>query len=156
LYSEYRTDYINGRDGLTLQLLPPAALYKEFLNTLSKKGDRILTQHAFLQDHSVVFWNMVVYFKILKLPHFVLDQDYSLKHVRVQVSWINKYLPDKALAAPTTKQRSSVGSKTRLDKDGLNKLEKQAQSPVRNSSLTRLANGLYNKIKNSATKGPSS
>ena len=43
LYSEYKTDFINGREGLTLQLLPPVPLYKEFLNTLSKKGDRILT-----------------------------------------------------------------------------------------------------------------
>lgn len=83
LYSEYKTSYISGRDGLTLQLLPPVALYKEFLNTLSKKGDRVLTQAAFLQEHSVVFWNMIVYFKIMKLPHFIMDQDYTHKHVKV-------------------------------------------------------------------------
>ena len=43
LYSEYTSDFISGREGLTLQLLPPVALYKEFLNTLGKKGDRVLT-----------------------------------------------------------------------------------------------------------------
>jgi hypothetical protein len=83
LYSEYKTDFINGREGLTLQLLPPVALYKEFLNTLGKKGDRILTQQSFLIDHSVVFWNMIAYFRIMKLPCFILDQDYTNKHVKV-------------------------------------------------------------------------
>jgi hypothetical protein len=78
-------------------------LYKEFLNTLGKKGDRILTQEAFLHEHSVVFWNMIVYFKIMKLPCFIIDQDYSQKHVKVQVSWINKYLPDKAVGSSSSK-----------------------------------------------------
>ena len=43
VYSEYKTPYVNGRDGLPMQLLPPIALYKEFINTLSKKGDTVLT-----------------------------------------------------------------------------------------------------------------
>ena len=95
MYSEYKTAFINGREGLTMQLLPPAALYKEFINTLSKKGDAVLTQEAFLNDHSVVFWNLILYFRIMKLPVFFLDQDYSSKHQKVQVSWIKKYLPSK-------------------------------------------------------------
>lgn len=107
-----------------------------------------------------MFWNMVVYFRIMKLPYFILDQDFSHKHVKVQVSWINKYLPDKAMSSSSSKQatRSSFGSKTRLDKDGLSRLDRQqaAQSPQRNTSLSRIANGLYNKIKMSAGKGPSS
>ena len=78
-----------------MQLLPPVALYKEFINTLSKKGDAVLTQETFLNDHSVVFWNLILYFRIMKLPSFFLDQDYSAKHIRVQVSWIKKFLPSK-------------------------------------------------------------
>jgi hypothetical protein len=76
------------------------------------------------------------------------------------VSWINKYLPDKVLSSSSSKQatRSSFGTKIKLDQDGLTKLESQAkaQSPARNSSLGRLASGIYNKIKGSASKGPSS
>ena len=105
MYSEYKTAFINGREGLTIQLLPPVALYKEFINTLSKKGDAVLTQEAFLNDHSVVFWNLILYFRIMKLPHFFIDQDYSSKHMKAQVSWIKKYLPSKVLTV-----NSSSGS----------------------------------------------
>lgn len=112
-----------------MHLLPPVALYKEFINTLAKKGDSVLTQEAFIDDHSVVFWNLMIYFKIMKLPIFILDQDYSAQYVRVQASQIKKYLPSKVLStAAGSKQqvpRSSFGSKTRLDKDGLKKLDAQ-------------------------------
>ena len=43
VYSEYKTAFVNGKDGVPMQLLPPIALYKEFINTLSKKGDAVLT-----------------------------------------------------------------------------------------------------------------
>ena len=73
MYSEYKTPFINGREGLTMQLLPPVALYKEFINTLAKSGDAVFTQETFLNDHSVVFWNLILYFRIMKLPSFFLD-----------------------------------------------------------------------------------
>ena len=43
VFSEYKTAFVNGKEGLPMQLLPPIALYKEFINTLSKKGDAVLT-----------------------------------------------------------------------------------------------------------------
>jgi hypothetical protein len=69
----------------------------------------------------------MIYFKIMKLPAFFLDQDYTAKHARVQVSWIKKYLPSKVLSTASSKQvsRGSFGSKTRLDQDGLQKLDRQ-------------------------------
>jgi hypothetical protein len=73
VYSEYKTAFVNGKEGLPMQLLPPIALYKEFINTLSKKGDAVLTQEAFLNDHPVVFWNLILYYRIMKLPSFILD-----------------------------------------------------------------------------------
>ena len=97
IQSEYKTPYVNGREGLSMQLLPPCTLYKEFINTLAQKGDQVLTSQIFMTEHSVVFWNLLVYFRIMKLPIFILDQDYSAKHARVQVSWIKKYLPGKVL-----------------------------------------------------------
>ena len=57
----------------------------------------MLTSQIFMTENSVVFWNLLVYFRIMKLPIFILDQDYSAKHARVQVSWIKKYLPGKVL-----------------------------------------------------------
>jgi hypothetical protein len=94
IYSENETTYLkHGREGTTLPLLSPVVLYKEFLNTLNKEGPSVLSQEQFVGDHSVVFWNMILYFKIMKLPCFILDLDYSQKHIKVQVSWIMKYLP---------------------------------------------------------------
>ena len=147
-----------------MHLLPPCTLYKEFINTLAKKGDTVLTQEIFMTEHSVVFWNLLIYFRIMKLPIFFLDQDYSTKHARVQVSWIKKFLPGKVLTSGSSAKqtnRSSFGSKTRLDKDGLQKLERQQEkSPARNSSLTRIAQGISsgigNFLKRSGSKGPAS
>lgn len=104
-----------GKIGHSMQLLSPVVLYKEFINTLNKKGDPILSQPEFISQHSVVFWNLVLYFKMMKLPHFILDQDLSQRHLKVQVSWILKFLPS---SSSVSKQntRSSFGSKPRLDK----------------------------------------
>ena len=54
-----------------------------------------------------MFWNLILYFRIMKLPSFFLDQDYSAKHIRVQVSWIKKFLPSKIVNV-----NSSSGSGT--------------------------------------------
>ena len=69
-----------------MQLLSPVVLYKEFINTLNKRGDSILMRESFIKDHSVVYWNLVLYFKIMKLPSFILDQDTSKRHLKVQIS----------------------------------------------------------------------
>jgi hypothetical protein len=105
-----------------MQLLSPVVLYKEFINTLNKKGDKVLLSPTFVSQHSVVFWNLVLYFKIMKLPCFVLDQDTSTRHLKVQVSWIMKYLP---AGGSVSKQvtRSSFGSQSKLDEAQLKKLE---------------------------------
>ena len=60
-----------------MSLLPPITLYKEFFNILMKEGDQILMSENFIQNHKIAFWNMILYFKILKLPSFMLDLDYS-------------------------------------------------------------------------------
>ena len=69
----------------------------------------------------------------MKLPSFFLDQDYSAKHIKVQVSWIKKFLPSKmthvtsSSGSGNSKQatRSSLGgSKTRLDASNLQKMER--------------------------------
>ena len=88
------TDFLpEGRKGLSMQMLSPVVLYKEFINTLNKEGDSILMSESFISEHSVVFWNLILYFKIMKLPCFILDQDTTAKHLKVQASWIMKYLP---------------------------------------------------------------
>jgi len=48
---------------------------------------------SFHSDHSIVFWNMIFYFKLLKLPHFILDLDYTPSHQKSHCLNIKQYLP---------------------------------------------------------------
>ena len=32
VYSEHKTDYLKGKDGMSVQLLSPVSLYKEYVN----------------------------------------------------------------------------------------------------------------------------
>lgn len=86
VYSEYKTDYLKGRDGMTITLLSPVTLYKEYINIVEQKGEQIVLKENFLREHKFVFWNIVLYFKIMKLPLFMLDLDYSVLKVRANVT----------------------------------------------------------------------
>jgi hypothetical protein len=78
IYSELENNsYLNGRKGLTIKLLPPVTLYKEFFNIITKNSDAILMSDNFISEHKQVFWNIIFYFKVLNLPVFMLDLDYS-------------------------------------------------------------------------------
>lgn len=77
VYSEYKTDYLKGREGVKVTLLSPIILYKEYINLVEKKGEQIVLRESFLKDHKTVFWNVILYFKLMKLPIFMLDLDYS-------------------------------------------------------------------------------
>lgn len=35
---------------------------------------------SFISDHQLVFWNIILYSKVLKLPVFMLDLDYTPYH----------------------------------------------------------------------------
>jgi hypothetical protein len=52
-------------------------LYKEFFNIITKNSDAILMSDSFINEHKQVFWNIIFYFKVLNLPVFMLDLDYS-------------------------------------------------------------------------------
>lgn len=146
--------------GTVVSMLPPVTLYKELLNIFESEGDKVITNQSLLTDHKIVFWNLIMWFKVMKLPCFILDNDFTHNHVSAQVSWISKYLPDeKQMYRPSVQAsattRSSFGSKPRLDHEGLQKLEgaTEGQSPKRKSSLSRIASGIGNFLKRSASKG---
>jgi len=40
----------------------------------------------FINNHKIVFWNIVLYFKLLRLPFFMLDLDYSANHQKIHCS----------------------------------------------------------------------
>lgn len=77
VYSEYKTDYLRGREGVSVTLLSPITLYKEYINLVEHKGEQIVLRETFLKEHKTVFWNVILFFKMMKLPIFMLDLDYS-------------------------------------------------------------------------------
>lgn len=81
IYAEQESPYLpKGRDGENVSLLPPITLYKEFFNILVKEGADIVMSESLISEHRQVFWNLIFYFKILRLPNFMLDLDYSAAH----------------------------------------------------------------------------
>lgn len=58
-------------------MLSPITLYKEYINLIENKGEQIVLKENFLRESKTVFWNIILYFKIMKLPIFMLDLDYS-------------------------------------------------------------------------------
>ena len=39
VYSEHKTDYLKGREGMSVQLLSPVTLYKEYINIVEQNGE---------------------------------------------------------------------------------------------------------------------
>ena len=39
VYSEHKTDWLKGRDGMSIQMLSPVTLYKEYINIVEQKGE---------------------------------------------------------------------------------------------------------------------
>ena len=112
--------------------LPPSAFY----NILVKKGDNILLSQDFHQDHSIVYWNIILYFKVLNLPCFILDLDYSTQHVRSHCQSIKKFLPAEK------KSQFFNGLKTRISSSGLKnlppKLDSNALSKLNQANMSQV------------------
>ncbi len=53
---------------------------------MEQKGENIVLRESFLKEHKTVFWNLILFFKIMKLPIFMLDLDYASLHTKVHVS----------------------------------------------------------------------
>jgi hypothetical protein len=150
IFSEYKTDFIKGKDGFRVQLLSPVTLYKEYINIVEQKGEQIVLKEAFLKEHTFCFWNIILYFKIMKLPIFMLDLDYSQLRIKSHVSMIKRFLP----LEKSSKSKNIIG----LSMIPKQPSAKGEQSPARKTSLSRLTSNILEKFGNSNAKkgGPSS
>lgn len=136
IYCEQENLYLNGKKGTTISLLPPITLYKEFFNILMKEGDQILMNENFINNHKITFWNIILYFKLLKLPLFMLDLDFSPYHQRVHCSQIKKFLPiEKNISSifgrknSSSRQQNLLPPSMKLDSSNLKKLNEIENSP---------------------------
>ena len=60
-----------------MTVLSPIILKKEIINLIMNKSVDIFFKPEFYLLHRVIFWNLVYYFKIIKLPIFMLELQYS-------------------------------------------------------------------------------
>ncbi|KAJ8272242.1 hypothetical protein COCON_G00111010 [Conger conger] len=98
-------------DPATVPYLSPLVLWKELESLLENEGDQALAARGVLDQHPIVFWNLVWYFRRLDLPSnlpgLVLTSDHcnrgsqqasadprhwmseDSKHVLIQILWDN-------------------------------------------------------------------
>lgn len=64
---------MGGVPQVTVAYLSPLVLRKELESLLENKGEAVLAQPQFLDNHSIIFWNLVWYFQRLGLPNNLLQ-----------------------------------------------------------------------------------
>lgn len=64
---------MGGAPQVTVAYLSPLVLRKELESLLENEGEAVLAQPQFLDNHSIVFWNLVWYFQRLGLPSNLLQ-----------------------------------------------------------------------------------
>ena len=156
IYAEQESPYLpKGRQGEAVSLLPPITLYKEFFNILVKEGADIVMSESLISEHRQVFWNLIFYFKILKLPVFMLDLDYSPAHQKQHCQQIKRFLPvqEKSLGSifgrkTSSQNRSSTFAgassgmplppSAKLDSNALKMLNMEQSAGVTENSPMRL------------------
>ena len=78
---------------------------KEFTNCISQKGENVIVKEDFRKDHKTIYWNLIFYFKLLKLPCFFLDHYYNASHVYRQSESLDPYMPVENRKKGSSKQQ---------------------------------------------------
>ncbi|XP_062897836.1 DENN domain-containing protein 4B-like isoform X1 [Mobula hypostoma] len=60
----------------------PLVLRKEVESLLENEGDSVLSQVELIDNHPIIFWNLVWYFQRLELPHHLLRLVLTSRHAR--------------------------------------------------------------------------
>ncbi|XP_029643627.1 C-myc promoter-binding protein isoform X2 [Octopus sinensis] len=72
LSSEIKRDFISGKsiilEPITFPYLSPLVLRKELENVVESDGDLCLLESNFVDEHPIIFWNMVWYFRRIAVP----------------------------------------------------------------------------------------
>ncbi|KAM4600741.1 DENN domain-containing protein 4B isoform 2-T2 [Polymixia lowei] len=64
---------VGGPPQVTVAYVSPLVLRKELESLLENEGEAVLAQAQFLDNHSIIFWNLVWYFQRLGLPSNLLQ-----------------------------------------------------------------------------------
>ncbi|XP_051901548.1 DENN domain-containing protein 4B-like isoform X2 [Pristis pectinata] len=67
---------------VTVAYVSPLVLRKEVESLMENEGDSVLSQVELVDNHPIIFWNLVWYFQRLELPHNLLQLVVGSHHVR--------------------------------------------------------------------------
>ncbi|XP_032906421.1 C-myc promoter-binding protein isoform X6 [Amblyraja radiata] len=81
-------------DPITVPYLSPLVLWKELESLLENEGDQVISVASFVDQHPIVFWNLVWYFRRIdlptNLPGLVLTSEHCNKGVTIPRSWMSE------------------------------------------------------------------
>jgi pentatricopeptide repeat protein len=113
----------------TVPYLSPIVLRKELESVFETSGDNCTSSSQFIDEHPIIFWNLLWYFSRINVPtHLALlclnsksildgkeipEESKSLNQVAVKTLWDNdKILPDRMIRQPTNSRRASMVKET--------------------------------------------
>ncbi|XP_019627186.1 PREDICTED: C-myc promoter-binding protein-like [Branchiostoma belcheri] len=80
-------------DPITVPYLSPLVLRKEVENVLESEGDGSLTRADFVDQHPIIYWNLVWYFRRLDVPSnligLVLSAEITTKAAEIPKQWLS-------------------------------------------------------------------
>jgi len=71
----------NSKTESPIHFLSPLIVKKEVENLLRIKGPQIFSSESFEKDHKIIFWNLYLYFNLIKAPIFLFENDIPQEHV---------------------------------------------------------------------------
>ncbi|XP_046624010.1 C-myc promoter-binding protein isoform X2 [Neodiprion virginianus] len=142
---------------ITVPYLNPLVLRKELESVLSQEGDSCLTKHKFIQEHPIVYWNLIWYFERINLsshlPELWFNNNRDLKNnsqsnsalVGVRTLWDNEKLHMDRLPMYIQWKTNSTEDRTLMQSVITNVRCNDLAEPIRRLALERHKNQLDEK-----------
>ncbi|KAJ8248724.1 hypothetical protein GJAV_G00227060 [Gymnothorax javanicus] len=86
--------HVRAPEPVTVPYLSPLVLWKELESLLDNEGDQAITACDIVDQHPIVFWNLVWYFRRLDLPSnlpgLILTSDHCNRDAKVPRHWMSE------------------------------------------------------------------
>ena len=93
VYTDLEHPLLEGKKGSSVQWLSPAVLQKEFYNLIKKEGETGFFAKKFADSSRALFWNLIYYFKMMRLPYFFVVPYLRKDYVASVVAGLDAFLP---------------------------------------------------------------
>ncbi|XP_012257987.2 C-myc promoter-binding protein isoform X2 [Athalia rosae] len=136
-------------DPITVPYLNPLVLRKELESVLSQEGDSCLTKHKFIEEHPIVYWNLIWYFERINLsshlPELWFNNNQNVRNtaqsnlplVGVRTLWDNEKLHMDRLPMYIQWKTNSAEDRTLMQAVITNVRHNDLAEPIRRLALER-------------------